>query len=172
MSNVAVVESTTSSTNQQVSESTDLLGWDKDAEIRWLRTENANLTRELDRLRSVVSKLQTQHVAEASSFASFSFSSFLIVFAYGSLIWNPGSIPFVAKRVGVVRGWKRLFAQKSTDHRGTPAAPGRVVTLVKSTASELDCCEGVVYVVPKEEAERVEAYLDYREKDGYDKVSV
>ena len=71
------------------------------------------------------------------------------------------------------------FAQRSMDHRGTPAAPGLVVTLVETpalralpgfdaVARELaDEVVGVAYRVPDDDAARVLAELDFREKGGY-----
>ena len=55
----------------------------------------------------------------------------LWVFGYGSLVWRTGDLATVAASGGVcVRGQRRAWWQGSTDHRGTPDAPGRVVTLV------------------------------------------
>jgi glutathione-specific gamma-glutamylcyclotransferase len=87
----------------------------------------------------------------------------LWIFGYGSLIFRP-DFPFVARREGFIQGWARRFWQASTDHRGTPESPGRVVTLV---ASEAERCWGVAYQVAPAEAERVLAQLDYRERAGY-----
>ena len=83
------------------------------------------------------------------------------VFGYGSLIYKV-DFPFLAREVATLRGWERRFWQGSHDHRGTPDAPGRVVTLVRSRAS---LCRGVAYRVE----ESVVAHLDHREKNGYER---
>jgi len=87
----------------------------------------------------------------------------IYIFGYGSLIWRPG-FPYLRKFDGYIRGWKRGFWQGSTDHRGTPEAPGRVVTLVKDPSA---VTWGTVYCIPDEEAAAILKNLDYREKNGY-----
>ena len=104
----------------------------------------------------------------------------LIIFGYGSLCWRPDALLARCESFPCVgKGWTRLFAQRSMDHRGTPAAPGLVVTLVETpalralpgfdaVAGELaDEVVGVAYRVPDDDAERVLAELDFREKGGY-----
>lgn len=92
----------------------------------------------------------------------------LWLFAYGSLIWRPG-FHYEQRVRGFVPGHVRRFWQVSTDHRGTPASPGRVVTLVPR-AEEL--CWGVSYRVSADDRERVLSQLDVREKGGYSLLQV
>jgi cation transport protein ChaC len=50
------------------------------------------------------------------------------VFAYGSLIWNPG-FDFMQAHLARLHGWHRSFCIASTRYRGTPEAPGIVLGL-------------------------------------------
>ena len=81
------------------------------------------------------------------------------VFGYGSLIYKV-DFPILEKRPASIRGWQRRFWQGSHDHRGTPEAPGRVVTLVEK---EDAVCAGIAYRVSHDVFE----HLDHREKNGY-----
>ena len=86
------------------------------------------------------------------------------VFGYGSLIWRP-DFPFLDRRPAAVAGWARRFWQGSHDHRGVPDAPGRVVTLVRAPG---ETCMGMAYRIEH----AVFDHLDYREKNGYERVAV
>lgn len=66
-------------------------------------------------------------------------------------------------------GWSRRFWQGSEDHRGTPSFPGRVVTLVRDSAQWV---EGMAYQLSPQVIESAFERLDYREKNGYDRVDV
>ena len=67
-----------------------------------------------------------------------------------------------------------MFAQRSTDHRGTPEAPGLVATIVENAvlqdlpgAHANDRTLGRAFIVPDDQSKEVLAELDFREKGGY-----
>ena len=86
------------------------------------------------------------------------------IFAYGSLIWRPG-FDYSHRVKARLPGWSRRFWQASTDHRGVPGAPGRVVTLVDDDDG---ICEGVAYCLDGD-VDQTLAYLDHREQGGYER---
>ncbi|KAI8907970.1 Chac2 protein-like protein [Gorgonomyces haynaldii] len=106
------------------------------------------------------------------------------VFGYGSLIWKV-DFPYKRKSVGYIQGYIRRFWQASEDHRGTPEAPGRVLTLIPMEQWEIQfksldetpgvengVCWGVVYEIGPEDVEDVKKHLDHREKGGYEALSL
>jgi cation transport regulator ChaC len=118
------------------------------------------------------------------------------IFGYGSLCWNPGipgqsalADPRVTQTLGMAIGYRRVWAQRSTDHRGTTLFPGVVCTLLtddeyysyRNTASvsfdnqqetskdtainyPTSMTEGVLFEVPKELVDECLQELDFREK--------
>lgn len=81
------------------------------------------------------------------------------LFGYGSLIWK-ADFAFLERRPAWIFDWSRRFWQGSHDHRGTPSAPGRVVTLITDPGAR---CDGMAYRIEP----TVLQQLDSREKNGY-----
>lgn len=113
----------------------------------------------------------------------------LRLFGYGSLCWNPGTPgasalahDSVTSTAGRCHGYRRCWAQKSTDHRGWPHFPGIVCTLLTEAefqsffqqnqqeqeegaeATESPFTEGLLYTVPPALVDECLAELDFREK--------
>ena len=79
------------------------------------------------------------------------------VFAYGSLMWNPG-FPFLESHPALVRGYHRSFCVESTHSRGTREKPGLVLGLDRGGA-----CRGRAYKVCRTQGKTVSDYLHERE---------
>ncbi|MDX2102306.1 MAG: gamma-glutamylcyclotransferase [Alphaproteobacteria bacterium] len=85
------------------------------------------------------------------------------VFAYGSLIWNPG-FAFAEQRPARAFGWHRRFCLYSHRYRGTPQQPGLVLGLDRGGS-----CHGLAYRIAPDQVEAVRSYLWQREmiSDAY-----
>ncbi|MEM9228699.1 MAG: gamma-glutamylcyclotransferase [Pseudomonadota bacterium] len=81
------------------------------------------------------------------------------VFAYGSLMWNPG-FDFGTQVLARLEGYCRSFCMASVVYRGTPEAPGLVLALDKTDGA---VCTGVGYQVAPESGVQTLAYLRERE---------
>jgi glutathione-specific gamma-glutamylcyclotransferase len=79
------------------------------------------------------------------------------VFAYGSLMWNPG---FAAGETVAARlhGFHRAFCIFSEHYRGTPRRPGLILGLLAGGS-----CRGFAHRLPARGYEKVRRYLWKRE---------
>lgn len=64
------------------------------------------------------------------------------VFAYGSLIWNPG-FNYVEHLLGTAHGWHRQFSMRLTHWRATPEQPGLMLALEHGGS-----CDGLLFRLP------------------------
>ena len=106
----------------------------------------------------------------------------LWLFGYGSILWKNDEVKSrFPIRHCVLRGYKRRFWQGSPDHRGTPEAPGRTVSLFPTdTFLESDphhdegasVVHGAATLVEKKDHGAVFGVLDHREKAGYERREV
>ncbi len=79
------------------------------------------------------------------------------VFAYGSLMWDPGFAP-VETRPALLHGWHRAFCIRSHHYRGTPMHPGLILGLAPGGA-----CRGLAHRIPRARYAEVRDYLYRRE---------
>lgn len=82
----------------------------------------------------------------------------LWIFAYGSLMWNPG-FTYEERLSARLHGYHRAFCVYSHVHRGTPERPGLVFGLDAGGS-----CRGIAYRVAAARAEATRAYLEEREQ--------
>lgn len=70
----------------------------------------------------------------------------LFVFAYGSLLWNPG-FEFEARLPARLRGWHRAFCIRLSRFRGSPEQPGLMLALDHGGS-----CKGEAFRIAEETA--------------------
>ena len=76
------------------------------------------------------------------------------IFAYGSLIWNPG-FAISGRRRATALGWHRQFSIPLDHFRGSPEAPGLMLALAAGGS-----CEGLILdIAPGTETESLRAVL-------------
>ena len=82
---------------------------------------------------TIAANRQTDHLSGKDS---------VWLFGYGSLIYK-ADFPYLERRPASIADWTRRFWQGSHDHRGTPEAPGRVVTIIPEAGA---VCHGMAYL--------------------------
>ena len=86
------------------------------------------------------------------------------VFAYGSLMWNPG-FAVEESRPALLRGYHRAFCMWSTSYRGTADSPGLVLGLDRGGA-----CRGLAIRIGAHRKDEILKYLIARETPPDDDV--
>lgn len=79
------------------------------------------------------------------------------IFAYGSLIWNPG-FEFAEKAMAQLSGYHRSLCVYSNHYRGTPERPGLVFGLDRGGT-----CNGIAYQIADSQWANVLSYVRKRE---------
>jgi len=79
------------------------------------------------------------------------------IFAYGSLMWNPG-FEFIKSVPGLVHGYHRRLCLWSVRYRGNTKQPGLVLGLARGGS-----CRGYAYRIDKNHQQEVLKYLCERE---------
>ncbi|AYH42378.1 gamma-glutamylcyclotransferase [Azoarcus sp. DN11] len=82
----------------------------------------------------------------------------LWIFAYGSLMWDPG-VHFVEVRRASLAGYQRRFTHKTTIGRGSPEHPGLVLSLEPQAGQ----CDGVAFRIERPLVERESLFFWRRE---------
>jgi glutathione-specific gamma-glutamylcyclotransferase len=87
------------------------------------------------------------------------------VFAYGSLIWDPGFRP-AEQVVATLSGWQRSFCMASIHYRGSRDAPGLVLALDAAPGA---VCQGIALRLPDDKAAQIAQAIRDREliSDAY-----
>lgn len=81
------------------------------------------------------------------------------LFAYGSLMWDPG-VPVAETLRARVHGWRRSFCLRSICHRGTPDRPGLVLGLDPAPGED---CHGLALRIAPADWPQVLAEVRARE---------
>lgn len=128
----------------------ELAAWDAQARLQGLPADWRLSTQEVERSRQAV--LAGQDGED------------LWVFAYGSLMWNPG-IHFEEVRRARLDGFVRRFALETAIGRGTPECPGLVLTLQRQAGT----CQGLAFRIHRAQVETESRLLWRREmiRGGY-----
>lgn len=92
------------------------------------------------------------------------------VFAYGSLMWDPGFDP-AEIALARLEGYARSFCLRSVEHRGTRDVPGLVLGLDADARAH---CRGLALRMPDADRDWIIAYLRGRElvTDAYAETTV
>lgn len=145
-------------------------GWSLSSIIVILRLETSKIKRKsrfrtsASDMREMLSMCAYNTIEANKDRHDFSQMDEIWVFGYGSLLYKI-DFPILDQRRAAIRGWERRFWQGSHDHRGTPQAPGRVLTLVPVAGV---ICDGMALRVDAQVFE----HLDHREKNGYLRITL
>jgi cation transport protein ChaC len=82
------------------------------------------------------------------------------IFAYGSLIWDPG-FSYAQAEPALLRGYHRSFCLYSYDYRGTPAQPGLILGLDRGGS-----CRGMALLLPPDTLRQAIDRIWWREMSG------